>query len=265
MSNVIRFHSTVGTEKRLIAAKKIETPKRHFDQSELTPAQQRRLLQEEIRTLEERYRQLQEQIETEQAAAREEIRQWQEQSRRETEREAARQAEEAKTEGYQTGLSEGTRQAESDFREQREAMEELVTAAHEEQANIIQQAEPFLLNLSVKIAEKILKRELQQHDDQLLQIVKQALKSVEESEDIIMHVSLEDFLIISPYLEELKPYVKADAELRLIPVAALSKGGCMIHTSNGSYDVTVDSQLNEIKKSLLAYCEEKVNHDLQRI
>ena len=143
-------------------------------------------------------------------------------------------------------------------------MQLLIETAYQEKAKIVQDAEPFLLTLSVRIAEKVLKNELKQHDSQLLTIVQRALKRVEEAEDVVMQVSLEDYPILLPFLNELKTYVRADSELKLVPVLNLSKGGCMIHTASGSYDVTVDSQLEEIKRQLLAYCEEKTNDEPKR-
>lgn len=179
----------------------------------------------------------------------------------EAEREALRISEEAATEGYQAGFTQGTLQVEEEFRENRQVMQELIEAVYEEKAQIIQQSEPFLLSMSVKIAEKIIKNELRQQDDQLLNIIKHALRHLEESEDVVMQVALEDYPIILPFMEELKTYIRADSELKLVPVAKLSKGGCMIHTASGSYDVTVDGQLEEIKRQLLAHCEEKAKDE----
>ncbi len=170
-------------------------------------------------------------------------------------------AEEATTQGFQAGTNQGLLQVEEEFRQKRQEMHDLIQTAYEEKAKIIQQSESFVLSLSVKVAEKVIKEELKQHDDQLLNFVKQALKQIEESEDVVMHVSSEDYPIILPFLEELKTYVRAESELKLIPVANLAKGGCMIHTASGSYDVTIDSQLKEIKKHLLAYCEENTNDE----
>ena len=216
---------------------------------------------QEIESLETQYTQLQSQIKLEQETARTDIDQWWLEKQQEATHEAQRLAEEASTQGFQAGFDQGILQAEEEFRQKRQDMHDLIQTAYEEKAKIVQQSEPFLLSLSVNIAEKVIKEELKQHNDQLLNVVKQALKHIEESEDVVMQVSPEDFPIILPFLEELQTYVKADSELKLIPVANLEKGGCMIHTANGSYDVTVDSQLQEIKKQLLAYCEEKTNDE----
>ena len=47
-------------------------------------------------------------------------------------------------------------------------MQELIQLAYEEKEKIIQQSESFLLALSIKVAEKVIKEELKQHNDQLL-------------------------------------------------------------------------------------------------
>jgi len=263
LSNIIRFNHPPSSEKKIIQTKKIETRRLDVHEKELDPAQQKQQLLHEVEALEAKYAQLQMQLGEEQENARSEIDRWWTDKQEEAEQHAQRLAEEASTQGFQAGFDQGQLQAEEEFRQKRLEMNELIQSAYEEKEKIIQQSESFLLSLSVNIAEKVIKEELRQHDNQLLNVVKQALKHIEESEDVVMQVSPEDYPIILPFLEELQTYVKADSELKLIPVANLAKGGCMIQTANGSYDVTVDSQLQEIKKQLLAYCEEKTNDEPQ--
>ncbi len=227
----------------------------------IDPAKQKQHLLQEIEALENQFIQLQRQIKIDQDAAQTDIDHWWEEKQVETKQEALRIAEEASEQGFQAGFDQGISQAEEDFRQKRQDMQELIETVYEEKTKIIQQSEPFLLELSVKIAEKVITKELKQHDDQLLNIVRRALRRLEESEDVVMQVSLEDYPILVPFMEELKTLIRADSELKLVPVAKLSKGGCIINTSSGSYDVTVDSQLEEIKRQLLAYCEEKTNDE----
>lgn len=263
MSNIIRSHSLSSVEKKIIQTKKIENKRLDFIEQVIDPVQQKLHLFREIEVLEAQYTQLQSQIKNEQENAQTDIDHWWKDKQEEAKQESHRLAEEASTQGFQAGFDQGTLQAEEEFRQKRQEMHELIQTAYEEKARVIQQSEPFLLSLSVKVAEKVIKEELKQHKEQLLNIVKQALIHIEESEDVVMHVSPDDYPIILPFLEELKTYVRANSELKLIPVPNLETGGCMIHTASGSYDVTVDSQLQEIKKHLLAYCEEKTNDEPQ--
>lgn len=262
MSNVIRSQSTLPIGTKIIGTRKIETKRLDFNGQVMAPGEQKQYLTQEISILEAQYSQLQEQLKSEQEIARAEIEQWWLEKRQEAELEAERLADEAAAQGYQTGFDQGVQRAEEDYRAKQEKMRELLELAYVEKDKIIQQAEPFLLELSVKVAEKVIKSELQQHEEQLVNLVKEALLQIEESEDVVMQVSPEDYPVILPFIEELKTYIQANSALKIIPVATLSKGGCMIHTASGSYDATIDGQLEEIKKQLLIYFEEKTNNDL---
>lgn len=263
LSNVFRFNQlpTIEVEKKIIQTKKIETKRLAQTEHELNLEQTKQQLMYEVEVLEAEYSQLQLQIKIDQENAKTAIDQWWQEKQEEAKQDARRLAEEASTQGFEAGTTQGILQVEEEFREKRQEMHDLVQSAYEEKAKIVQQSEAFLLSLSVKVAEKVIKEELRQHDDQLVNVVKHALKQIEESEDVVMQVSSEDYPIVLPFYDELKTYVRAESELKLIPVATLSKGGCMIHTASGSYDVTIDSQLKEIKKQLLAYCEEKTNDE----
>ncbi|MCZ8536911.1 FliH/SctL family protein [Paenisporosarcina quisquiliarum] len=261
MSNIIRSHTIPTIEKKIIQTKKIENKTVDIKEQEIDPVLQQQNLIMEIKALEIQYSELQRQMKNEMDSAQSEIDQWWSEKQYQAQEEARRLAKEASEQGFKAGFEQGTLFAEEEFRQKRMEMQVLIETAYEEKAKIVQESESFLLSLSVRVAEKVIKKELKQHDDQLLNIVKQALRQIEESEDVVMQVSLEDYPIILPFLEELKTYVKADSEFKLIPVANLSKGGCMIHTASGSYDATIDSQLQEIKKHLLAYCEEKTNDE----
>lgn len=261
MSNVIRLSQAPSSETKIIRTRKIEMKKPVFIDEELDPRQQHQQLIQEIAELETRREQLQVQLVNEQQTAQQEIHDWWHEKQQEALQHAEKLAQEAQQQGFQAGFSEGLQQAEQDSVEKRMEMTRLLETAYEEKTTIIQQAEPFLLSLSVKIAEKIIHNELSQDTKQLLHIIQHALKQVEESEDVTMQVSAEDYPMIIPFLEELKTYIKADSELKLVPVANLTSGGCRIHTASGSYDAMVDNQLDEIKNQLLAYCEEKTNDE----
>lgn len=261
MSNIIRSRQTLPIEKKILQTRKIEYKNNFQLGQEIDPIQHKQYVLREIESLEAQREQLKSQLQHDQEKAKAEIDLWWQEIKLEAEKEAERLKEEATAQGFQTGLEQGKLQIEEELRQKRQDMQELVESAYEEKVQIVQESEPFLLALSVKIAEKVIRDELKQHEEQLLNVVKQALRHIEEAEDIVMQVSSEDYPVILPFLEELKTYVRADSELKMIPVASIEQGGCMLHTASGSYDVTIDSQLEEIKKNLLAYCEEKTNDE----
>lgn len=263
LSNIIRAKHGSLVEPKVILTKKIDIDRLGSTGRTGDPQQRKQQLMQDIEALEVRYRQMQQQITEERDNAQAAINQWWEEKQKEAEQNAERLAGEASANGFQAGFEQGMLQAKTKFQEKRREMQSVIETAYAEKAKMIQESEMALLSLSVKVAERVIQAELKQNREQLVNIVRQALKQIEESEDVVIQVSSEDYPLILPFLEELQTYVKADSALKLIPVANLDQGGCLIHTANGSYDVTIDSQLQEMKRQLLAYCEETMDDGVQ--
>ena len=262
MSNIIRSTEQSGT--KIIQLRKVETRRPFTNQADGNIEQYGVRLKDEVAALEQQLDTLRQQLAEDQQQAHAEVAAWREEQQQQAAAEAEQQAQTAATEGFQEGFAQGLAQAEADFREQRELMEGLIAGAYEEQKRIIREAEPFLLSLSTEIARKIIRNELKQDDAQLLSIIQHALRQADDSEEVVIHVALEDYPVVLPFEDELKSYIRAGAELKLMPVANQAPSGCTIHTKSGSYDATLDSQLSEIKKQLLLYCEEKANDEAGR-
>lgn len=262
MSNIIRSTEQSGT--KIIGLRKVETRRPFEAQADSDVEQYGVHLKEEVSGLEQQLDTLRKQLAEEQQQAHAEMAEWRETQQQQALEQAEQQGQAAAEAGFQEGFTQGLAQAEADFLQKRELMESLIAAAYEEQRRIIRESEPFLLSLSTEIARKIIRNELMQNDVQLLSIIRHALRQADDTEEVAIHVALEDYPAMLPFEDELKSYIRAGAELKLMPVAGQTPSGCTIHTKNGSFDATLDSQLNEIKKQLLVYCEEKSNDEADR-
>lgn len=263
MSRIIReTPSDSGT--KVIGLRKVESRRPFESQAEPDIERYGERLRSEVSELEQQLGQLRKQLAEEQQQARDELAVWREKQQQQALEEAERAAEQAAQEGFGAGFKQGVEQAEAEFLEQREQMESLIETAYAEQRRIIREAEPFLLSLSAEIAHKIIRAELKQDEAQMLSIIQHALRQADEAEEVAIHLALEDYPAVLPFEDELKSYVRAGASLKLVPVAGQAPSGCTIQTKNGSFDATLDSQLSEIKKQLLAYYEEKANDEAER-
>ncbi|MFZ7944699.1 FliH/SctL family protein [Neobacillus sp. 19] len=159
-------------------------------------------------------------------------------------------------EGYQSGFDEGKGHAELQYRELLEQAGTIVEHAYQEKQVVIQEAEPFVIELSLEIARKILQQELQQNQEALLPMIKQVLSSVYESSSLTINVSPVDFAFVQKQREQLLSVVDGKIEIKIVPDYSVKHGGCIIHTSSGSVDARIDVQLSEIKKALLIYQQE---------
>ncbi len=263
MSRIIRSGSEQSGTK-VIQLRKVESRRPFEAEADSDIEKYGGRLKDQVSELEDQLQALRLELAAEQQEAYDEMAVWREQQQKQAEADAESLAETARNEGFQSGFEQGLLQAKAEFVDKRVLMESLIDAAYEEQQRIIREAEPFVLSLSIDIAGKIIRNELKQDEEQLLSIVRHTLRQVDDSEEIAIYVALEDYPAVLPFEDELKSYIRAGATLKLMPVASQAPSGCTIHTKSGSYDATVDSQLLEIKKQLLAYCEEKANDEAER-
>lgn len=168
--------------------------------------------------------------------------------------------EDLKKQGYDEGYAAGRDQAEHDVHEQysgklKEA-ETIIQSGYELKSSILDEAEPFLLELSTAIAEKIIGHQLEETTSWLIELVKRELSRRREQGQITLCVAPEYFQMILDVRDELKMTIDSQAELSIVPDANIQSAGCVIRSAFGSVDATIDTQLTEIKASLLQLTQE---------
>lgn len=160
-----------------------------------------------------------------------------------------------KAEGYQQGYQEGLAQAEQEMSLRlAEMMEEARTVlqeAYRARDVIIQEAEPFLVEMSCSIAEKIVDKQLTVEPQFAMDLIRKNLARKREQGLISLCVSPAQFAFVNAAREELSLAVDSQAELQILPDSTVKDQGCVIRSSFGSIDARVDTQLAEIKKELL--------------
>lgn len=160
-----------------------------------------------------------------------------------------------KAEAFQQGYQEGITQAEQEMKVKiAEMMEEaraVLTEAYRARDVIIQEAEPFLVELSCDIAEKIVDKQLTIEPQFAMDLIRKNLARKREQGLISLCVSPGQFAFVNAAREELSLAVDSQAELQILPDSTVKDQGCVIRSSFGSIDARIDTQLAEIKKELV--------------
>ncbi|WP_284036425.1 FliH/SctL family protein [Neobacillus sp. 114] len=159
-------------------------------------------------------------------------------------------------EGYEIGIEEGRNHGLGQYTQLVQKANAVLEQAYQEKIAIIREAEPFVVNLSIEIASKILQQELKTNQETLLPMIKESITSVYETSSLTINVSPEDYSFVQKQREQLFAVVNGKVEVKILPDYSIQHGGCIIHTSSGSVDARIDTQLSEIKKALLAYQQE---------
>lgn len=157
----------------------------------------------------------------------------------------------ASREGYEEGRTEGRRQA---YEEETAAVmqaREVLEKAFAEKDRIIAEAEPFMVELSMEVAQKVIGLEVEQKPDYVLEIAKKVLRRSRVHGNVTICVNHQYFELVQESRAQLLALLDGQAELSIYPDYTVQDGGCVIRTPLGSVDARIDTQLTEIKQVLL--------------
>lgn len=163
----------------------------------------------------------------------------------------------AKEEGFQLGKEEGRQVAYSEYEGLLAEAKDVITSSKKDYLNRIEESEEKILKLGLAVSEHILSNEIEKNQEHLLPIVKKVLLDLREEKDIrlTVHPTQYDFLINQRV--ELEKILLNDSKLFIYPDETLTIGSCVIDSSFGRIDASVDVQLSEISKKLLQLCQEE--------
>lgn len=158
--------------------------------------------------------------------------------------EAARQ--EGLSLGYQEGYEKGLKEA-GIIKEQAQS---LLAEARKAYRAVMVQAEPNLLELSVLIAEKIIKRQVAVEPETVKTLAAELLKEVHAGETFFLYVHPGEVRLLEEARQELEEAAPLGVALHIVPDKSITPGGCRLETETGYYDATIEGQLSEVKKLL---------------
>lgn len=196
-------------------------------------------------------RQAEEQAEQMLREREQELAEWQATREQEIELELQQVVETAREQAYAEGLAKGEQEARAEWEQALEQAASILEDAHIRKRQIVSEAEPFLLELSVQIAETIIGRQLSLEQDWVIDLIKRVLAKERQRGVVTLCVSPGQYGMIRDSRDELAMTIDSQAELQIVPDASVSEHGCVIRTDFGSLDARIDSQLSEIKQALL--------------
>ena len=149
----------------------------------------------------------------------------------------------AAKEGYQEGLE----LAKTDIQDVKNAITSFLGA---KQA-VFDYIAPDILEISVEIAQKIIKKELKQDPNIILDNILVLLKSLSKEETrISLKVNPAQVSLLKSEIPSLLNEAGLEAKVLVIPDESIMEGGCVVTTNNGVIDATIETQLAVISEAL---------------
>ena len=110
---------------------------------------------------------------------------------------------------------------------------------------------PDIMEISVNIARKIIKKELESDPQIIINTITDVLKTVSKSEPkVIIRVKPQAVEFIKDILPNVTYQYGIESKINIVADPAIEDGGCVFQTNNGIVDASIDTQLEIIKKAL---------------
>ncbi|MBQ6415768.1 MAG: hypothetical protein IJJ65_05905 [Butyrivibrio sp.] len=150
-------------------------------------------------------------------------------------------------EGYDAGYQEGMAAVESlkaDIEAQREGLEK-------EYQMLVDELEPEMVDVLTQIYEHVLGIELRDDKGIILHLLKNTLSRIEPGNDLIVHVSSDDYDDVMDEKEALNACITSpNTTMEIIEDPLLKENECMIESDSGVFDCSLGVELSEISRKL---------------
>ena len=151
--------------------------------------------------------------------------------------------ESAMKEGYQAGLE----QAQADIDEFKNSLGQFMNAKQE----VFEYIAPDILEISVDIAKKIIKKEIEQDPQVLFNTIVDVLKTLSKEETkVTLRVNPAEVNETKQAVPDMLNMAGIDTKVVVLADENVSQGGCQVTTTNGIVDATIETRIEVVSKAL---------------
>jgi len=154
--------------------------------------------------------------------------------------EARRQAQELHEKATEAGRQEGLKK-----------VTEELAKAHIQRGNMIARAEEQILRLALKVAEKIIGKDLERDQTLVMSICANAIDNVRNSQSLVLRINPRDAAILRERRQQMMELIGRVKDLTIKDDPEVSSGGCVIETDAGTIDAQLSTQLEMLLNVLV--------------
>ena len=158
--------------------------------------------------------------------------------------------EQAYQQAYQLGLDEGREKAFEERRaeldEKLQHMENLLSTIERLKEDLVASNEAQILRLVYALAKKVVLDEVAQRPELVLQVMKEAVESAQEEDNVVVRVSPSDHQFFEGIREKLGKDFDSVKRAKLEASEEIASGGCIVETEYGSVSATLDQRLEKL-------------------
>lgn len=176
--------------------------------------------------------------------------------------------ERARQEGTKEGLLQGRRQAETEVSQRVEqrgreladeqlhsllpAMRQAVERLDRERAGLLRKWEEGLIQLAVRIAERLVRRTIETNDEITAQLVADVVELAAGSPEVTLRLHPEDVQALENAGTDLSRGAGGALAVHVVADSQVASGDCLAETRHGTIDGRLEQRLARIEEELLA-------------
>ena len=160
---------------------------------------------------------------------------------------AQEESENIKKSAFEEGYRAGLEKCNADLEKFRQSLNAFMTA----KKDVFEYIAPDILEISVDIAKKIIKREVDADPQILIDTIVDILKTTSKNDPkIIIRVRPQAVQFIKDTIPNITYQYGIDSKISVVADPSVEEGGCIFQTNNGIVDASIDTQIEIIKKAL---------------
>jgi len=150
--------------------------------------------------------------------------------------------------GLQEGEEKGIKAGEDQIKDLLDNLKKVLDDINSKRNDILHEAEKTIIGLAFNISKEIIKKELEEDKELIVDIVQDALKFATDEGKVILRLNPEDLNIIQEKI--FFPSTKGGKNIEITGDKSISQGGCYIETNAGEIDATLETRLKEMELKL---------------
>ncbi len=166
-------------------------------------------------------------------------------------------------EGFAQGVAAGKVEGERTGRTDAATLHDAALAAIEEaysteflrwmaaRDEVMRSAERELAGIALAIAERIVREHVRNDPTVVAREVEAAVSLFARATRVTIQVAPDDEKLISEVMPSLRAALPVDADVSLVAVAGIERGGCVIRSSEGTVDARLETQFRRMREGIM--------------
>jgi flagellar assembly protein FliH len=157
---------------------------------------------------------------------------------------------EAYKKGYEAGREEGYKEGQAEVMRLIDRLGTIVSTAVDIRDDIIRSSEKLMTEMILMIARKVIKDEIVERREVVINNIKEAIKRVKDRDRIDVRVNFADLDMTTAHKDELIKMMESLKKVNIYEDSRVERGGCIIETDVGAIDARISTQLDTIEEAI---------------